>query len=80
MNGAGSGSRWEGTLRNYNGPTGGSCAPWTDWPNYNTSIKQSMYKFAQASMDAFPHWFFWTWKIGNRCVLLLSLFSVAVTG
>jgi glucan 1,3-beta-glucosidase len=72
VNGVGLGSRWEGTFPGYTGPVGGSCTPWTDWANYNASTKQSMNEFAQATMDALPHWFFWTWKIGNRCVVLWS--------
>ena len=71
MNGIGLGTRWEGTFPGYTGPIGGNCTPWTDWPNYDAETKQNMYLFAQATMDALPHWFFWTWKISNRCILFV---------
>lgn len=73
LNGVGTGSRWEGTFDGYTGPTGGDCDEWTDYANYDNQTRQEIYKFAQSSMDALPHWFFWTWKIGNRFVSLTSL-------
>lgn len=68
LNGVGMGTRWEGTFPGYTGPTGGSCDEWTEWQNYSATTKKAIYQFAQASMDALPHWFFWTWKIANSTV------------
>lgn len=51
VNGVGLGTRYEGT---YPGdwPRVGSCTPWTDWRNWDATMKQSMMDFALASMDA----------------------------
>ncbi|EJD40547.1 glycoside hydrolase [Auricularia subglabra TFB-10046 SS5] len=40
------------------------CEPWDDWQNYDDTRKAQLKQFAMAQMDAMPHWFFWTWKIG----------------
>ncbi|KAF8322656.1 glycoside hydrolase [Clavulina sp. PMI_390] len=65
LNGIGLGSRWEGTFPGYSGPTGGSCTTYTDWQNFDATYKKNLLTFAKSTMDALPHWFFWTWKIGN---------------
>lgn len=70
LNGVGKGSRWEGTFPGYSGPTGGSCDVWTEYGNFSATTKKQLYQFAQSSMDALTHWFFWTWKIGNRYVVV----------
>ncbi|KAF8339924.1 glycoside hydrolase superfamily [Cantharellus anzutake] len=64
VNFVGYGTRWEGT---YPGSTKvyGNCSDWTNWPAFNTTTKQELLQFALSSMDSFPHWFFWTWKISN---------------
>lgn len=51
VNGVGLGTRYEGT---YPGdwPVIGSCTPWTDWQNWNTTMKTDIMNFAMASMDA----------------------------
>ncbi|KAF9239593.1 exo-beta-1,3-glucanase [Melanogaster broomeanus] len=57
VNGVGQGTRsW---------PVVGSCTPWTDWQNWDATMKTGIMNFALASMDALQNWFFWTWKIGN---------------
>lgn len=68
LNGVGLGTRWEGTFPGYAGPVGGSCDEWTEWQKYSSSTKKSLLAFAKSSMDALPHWFFWTWKIGNSSI------------
>lgn len=68
LNGVGRGARWSGDFPGYGGPTGGDCDPWTEWEDYSSATKKQMFALAQASMDALPHWFFWTWKIGNSTV------------
>ncbi|KAH7889854.1 exo-beta-1,3-glucanase [Phlebopus sp. FC_14] len=67
VNGVGLGTRYEGT---YPGdwPVVGNCTPWTDWQNWNSTMKTGIMNFALASMDALQNWFFWTWKIGNSSV------------
>ncbi|KAG6334871.1 hypothetical protein ID866_4212 [Astraeus odoratus] len=64
VNGVGLGTRYEGT---YPGdwPAVGNCTTWTDWQNWDDTMKQGIMNFALASMDALQNWFFWTWKIGN---------------
>ncbi|KAL4065459.1 glycoside hydrolase family 5 protein [Scleroderma citrinum] len=64
VNGVGLGTRYEGT---YPGdwPKVGNCTSWTDWRNWDDTMKQGIMNFALASMDALQNWFFWTWKIGN---------------
>ncbi|KAF8322657.1 glycoside hydrolase [Clavulina sp. PMI_390] len=68
LNGIGLGSRWEGTFPGYSGPVGGSCANYTDWPDFTAAYKNNLLTYALNTMDALPHWFFWTWKIGNSSV------------
>ncbi|KIJ69590.1 glycoside hydrolase family 5 protein [Hydnomerulius pinastri MD-312] len=67
VNGVGLGTRYEGT---YPGtwPVIGNCTPWTDWQNWDATMKTGILNFAMASMDALQNWFFWTWKIGNSSV------------
>jgi len=50
LNNVGGGSRYEGT---YTGSTRvGDCSTWTDWQNYDSTMKTSIRQFALASMDA----------------------------
>lgn len=51
VNGVGLGTRYEG---NYTGtwPVIGSCTPWNDWQDWNTTMKTDIMNFAMASMDA----------------------------
>jgi len=42
----------------------GDCTPFTDWQNYNSTMKQALMNYALASMDSLHHWSFWTWKVG----------------
>jgi hypothetical protein len=65
LNGVGLGSRWEGTFPGYTGPAPGNCSEWTEWQSYSNETRQSIYEFAQASMDSFP----------VRLVDLLSAFA-----
>ncbi|EDR10975.1 glycoside hydrolase family 5 protein, partial [Laccaria bicolor S238N-H82] len=67
LNGVNLGTRYEGT---YQGSTSrvGSCTPWTDWQNWDSTMKTAINTFALASMDALQDYFFWTWKIGNSSV------------
>lgn len=51
VNGVGLGTRYEGTYTG-NWPVIGSCTPWTDWQNWNTTMKTGIMNFAMASMDA----------------------------
>ncbi|KAF8912303.1 glycoside hydrolase family 5 protein [Mucidula mucida] len=44
------------------------CPLYDDYRNYNQSMKEGIQNFAMASMNAFTHWFFWTWKIGPSAV------------
>ena len=60
------GTRYEGTYsRDGPWPRVGSCTQWTDYQNWDQSMKDDIKTFAMASMDALQNWFFWTWKIGN---------------
>lgn len=65
VNGVGLGTRYEGTYTPGTWPAIGSCTPWTDWQNWDSTMKSGIQQFALASMDALQNWFFWTWKIGN---------------
>lgn len=50
LNGVNLGIRYEGT---YQGEARtGSCTPWTDWQNYDATMKNAIKAFALASMDA----------------------------
>lgn len=50
LNGVSLGTRYEGTFDTT--VVTGDCKPWTDWQNYDATMKQSIKKFALASMDA----------------------------
>ncbi|KZV88445.1 glycoside hydrolase [Exidia glandulosa HHB12029] len=56
------------------------CAPWDDWQNYDETRKNQLRQFTMAQMDALPHWFFWTWKIGpdNTGVVKAPLWSYSL--
>jgi glucan 1,3-beta-glucosidase len=63
LNGIDLGTRIEGTFR---GSTRiGSCDLWSDWPNWNQTVKTGFLDLALTSMDSLQNSFFWTWKIGN---------------
>lgn len=65
LNNVGEGTRYEGTYSSGGPwPSQGSCTPWTDWQNWDQTMKDGTKQFALASMDALQNWFFWTWKIG----------------
>ena len=51
LNGVNLGTRYEGT---YPGSTAsvGSCTPWTDWQNWDSTMKTAINTFALATMDA----------------------------
>lgn len=68
VNGVGLGTRYEGTYTPGTWPVVGNCTPWTDWQNWDSTMKSGIEQFALASMDALQNWFFWTWKIGNSSV------------
>ncbi len=65
INSVGSGSRYDGSLAGYTGPTPGSCSYWNDWTQWNQSTIDDIQHFVLASMDSLQNYFFWTWKIGN---------------
>jgi glucan 1,3-beta-glucosidase len=66
LNNVNEGTRYEGTYSSEGPwPSQGSCTEWTDWQNWDQTMKDGIEKFALASMDALQNWFFWTWKIGN---------------
>ena len=66
LNNVGEGTRYEGTYSTGGPwPSQGSCTPWTDWQNWDQTMKEATLQFTLASMDALQNWFFWTWKIGN---------------
>ncbi|KAG8995610.1 hypothetical protein FRB93_001114 [Tulasnella sp. JGI-2019a] len=73
VNGVNAGTRWEGTLSTYGGPTGGQgsngCDTWNNWQTWDQGRKDDLKAIALASMDALQNYFFWTWKIGNSSVL-----------
>lgn len=52
VNGVNQGVRYDGTYTVGTWPTIGSCDSWTDWQNYDTSMKNGIKNFALASMDA----------------------------
>ncbi|KAG8905076.1 hypothetical protein FRB99_000724 [Tulasnella sp. 403] len=71
VNGVNAGTRWEGTLSGYSGPTGGDpsgCQDWNNWQTWTPDIKTNLKGVALSSMDALQNWFFWTWKIGNSSI------------
>lgn len=68
VNGVGLGTRYEGTYTPGSWPVVGNCSTWTDWQNWDSTMKAGIQQFALASMDALQNWFFWTWKIGNSSV------------
>ncbi|KAK4049288.1 hypothetical protein OIV83_004225 [Microbotryomycetes sp. JL201] len=70
LNNVGNGQRYEGTYvtpgtstRPFEGL--GSCDDWTNYPAWSDDRKQGLMQVAMAHMDAFRHFFFWTWKIGT---------------
>ena len=66
LNNVNEGTRYEGTYSSGGPwPSRGSCTEWTDWQNWDQTMKDGIKTFALASMDALQNWFFWTWKIGN---------------
>ncbi|KAF9567579.1 exo-beta-1,3-glucanase [Agrocybe pediades] len=68
LNGVNLGTRYEGNYTPGVWPRIGDCTPWTDWQNWDSSMKQDILNFALASMDALQDYFFWNWKIGNSSV------------
>ncbi|CAE6445133.1 hypothetical protein ACGC1H_004946 [Rhizoctonia solani] len=67
LNGVNLGARYDGTFRFYGGPTAGAgaCVKWMDSRLWSAAEKESIKQFALASFDAFQHYFFWTWKVGE---------------
>ncbi|CAE6499176.1 unnamed protein product [Rhizoctonia solani] len=67
LNGVKLGARYDGTFRFYNGPNAGagSCVKWMDQRLWSTAEKEAIKQFALSSFDAYQHYFFWTWKIGE---------------
>ncbi|KAK4047108.1 hypothetical protein OIO90_006310 [Microbotryomycetes sp. JL221] len=70
LNNVGNGQRYAGTYitpgtstRPFEGV--GSCEEWTNYPAWTDERKQGLMQVAMAHMDAFRHFFFWTWKIGT---------------
>ncbi|KDE06629.1 hypothetical protein MVLG_03124 [Microbotryum lychnidis-dioicae p1A1 Lamole] len=71
LNNVGNGNRYNGTyyLPNTEAMTPrfagvGSCDVWNDYTRWNQTIKDGFRLVATGHMDAFRHWFFWTWKTG----------------
>lgn len=52
VNGVGLGTRYEGNYTPGTWPVIGSCTPWTDWQNWDSTMKSGIQQFALASMDA----------------------------
>jgi len=52
VNGVGLGTRYEGTYTPGTWPVIGSCSSWTDWQNWDATMKAGIMQFALASMDA----------------------------
>ncbi|TFK32824.1 glycoside hydrolase superfamily [Crucibulum laeve] len=44
--------------------TNPQCPEYDDWENFNSTMKEGIKNFIEASFDALGDWFFWTWKIG----------------
>jgi len=58
---------------------GGDCTLWENSAPWNATLKAGLRQLALAQMDAFPDWFFWTWKVcrfivqrNNHTDILLS--------
>ncbi|KAI5480349.1 glycoside hydrolase family 61 protein [Pseudohyphozyma bogoriensis] len=70
LNNVGNGYRYNGTYYIPGNTTApefagiGSCDPWNDYATFSNETKTSFQQVAQSHMDAFKHWFFWTWKTG----------------
>lgn len=52
VNGVGLGTRYEGTYAGASSVAVGSCSTWTDWQNWDATMKAGINQFALASMDA----------------------------
>ena len=50
--------------------TFGSCGAWNDWASWSEGTKAGLYRLAQAEMDSFRDWFFWTLKVSSYCIVL----------
>ncbi|OBZ75886.1 Glucan 1,3-beta-glucosidase [Grifola frondosa] len=68
VNGVNLGARYDGTYTAGSFPFVGNCSFYTNYQQWNDSMKADIQQFALASMSALQNWFFWTWKIGNSSV------------
>jgi hypothetical protein len=66
VNGVNLGTRYEGTYAADPSPRIGSCDPWTDWTQWNDTMKQDIQQFAMASMDALQVWLY------SRCAFTVK--------
>jgi hypothetical protein len=54
---------------------GGNCDDWLDSSNWTLGTKAGIKNLALAQMDVLQDWFFWTWKVGHRLFLVLSILT-----